>query len=205
MTYLYGLIDESYENQQVDDECRGLFGLECNKIGMFDRLLTQFLKHLKYFSSDEMCLKLRALHYHEYNKESFNITSYQSNVLYLLSELKGDCIRIDFCRENENSYESWTTSRYWYVGTPSHSDSKLYKREGDSALLQPLKSIIKKIENPTLDTDEISIPYLFRNKREGLKRSAYTLVEDGLQYQKDSYVMGSEDYMVRLKKKRKTE
>lgn len=156
---------------------------------------------MKYCASDEMCLKLRALHNHEYNKETFNISSYQSNALYLLSELKGECFRIDFIKDNDNIY-SWTTTKYYFVGTPSHSDSKLYKRDGDSTLVQPLKNIIKKIENPTLDTDDISIPYLFRNKREGLKRSAYTLVEDGLQYQKDSYVMGSEDYMVRLKRKK---
>uniref|UniRef100_A0A2P2MR97 Paired amphipathic helix protein Sin3-like 2 n=1 Tax=Rhizophora mucronata TaxID=61149 RepID=A0A2P2MR97_RHIMU len=208
MAALYNLLDGSVDNAKFEDECRAIIGNQSYVLFTLDKLIYKLVKQLQTVATDEMDHKL--LHLHEYEKSrkvgKFVDSVYHANARFLLHE--------------ENIY------RLEFSSSPSQLCIQLM----DNAVDKP--EVLQVSMDPNfaayLHNDYLSVfsgkkePHdiiLRRNKRRyvGLDEfSAVCMAMEGIQMFngleckiacnscKISYVLDTEDYFFRPKKKNGT-
>ncbi|XP_010477744.1 PREDICTED: paired amphipathic helix protein Sin3-like 3 [Camelina sativa] len=206
MTALYNLLDGTSENAKFEDDCRAIIGTQSYVLFTLDKLIHKFIKHLQGVAADEMDNKLLQLYAYEKSRKPETIFDavYYDNARVLLPD--------------ENIYRIECK-----LATPAKLSIQLMcngldKPDVTSVSIDPTFAAY-------LHNDFLSIQwnarenhriYLNRNKRKigGEDEQLYSTdgvkIKNGLECKiacsssKVSYVLETEDLLVRVKKRRKT-
>uniref|UniRef100_A0A7N0U8T1 Histone deacetylase interacting domain-containing protein n=1 Tax=Kalanchoe fedtschenkoi TaxID=63787 RepID=A0A7N0U8T1_KALFE len=206
---LYSLLDGSADNAKFEDDCRSLIGNNSYVLFTLDKLIYKLVKQLQSVASDEMDIKLLQLYDYEKSRKCENHVDsvYHENARILLHE--DNIYRFEFasslprlsiqlmdsCGEKpevaavsiEPNFASYLYNDF-LVAAPS-------KREPSGVLLQrnkrPLYARLDELSAMTESMDSVKMV-------------------NGLEYKivcnssKISYVLDTEDYFFRSKRKRKS-
>ncbi|XP_031480166.1 paired amphipathic helix protein Sin3-like 4 isoform X2 [Nymphaea colorata] len=88
MSVLYSLLDGSADNAKFEDDCRAIIGTQSYVLFTLDKLIFKLVKQLQAISSDEMDNKLLQLHAYEKSRASMRFVDsvYHENACVLLHE-----------------------------------------------------------------------------------------------------------------------
>ncbi|CAH8253403.1 unnamed protein product [Arabidopsis lyrata] len=206
MTALYNLLDGTSDNAKFEDDCRAIIGTQSYILFTLDKLIHKFIKHLQGVAADEMDNKLLQLYAYEKSRRPETIFDavYYDNARVLLPD--ENIYRIE-CR----------------LSTPAKLSIQLMcngldKPDVTSVSIDPtfaayLHNDFLSIQSNAREDRRI---YLNRNKRKvcGKDEQLYSTdgvkIKNGLECKiacgssKVSYVLETEDLLVRVKKRRKT-
>ncbi|KAL1218966.1 Paired amphipathic helix protein Sin3-like 3 [Cardamine amara subsp. amara] len=206
MTALYNLLDGTSDNSKFEDDCRAIIGTQSYVLFTLDKLIHKFIKHLQGVAADEMDNKLLQLYAYEKSRKPEKISDgvYYDNARVLLPD--------------ENIYRIECKSP-----TPAKLSIQLMcngldKADVTSVSIDPnfaayLHNDFLSIQSDARENRRI---YLKRNKRKigGDDEQLYST--DGVKFKngleckiacnssKVSYVLETEDLLVRVKKRSKT-
>ncbi|KAF3782414.1 Paired amphipathic helix protein Sin3-like 4 [Nymphaea thermarum] len=88
MSVLYSLLDGTADNAKFEDDCRAIIGTQSYVLFTLDKLIFKLVKQLQAISSDEMDNKLLQLHAYEKSRASMRFVDsvYHENACVLLHE-----------------------------------------------------------------------------------------------------------------------
>ncbi|KAI3716990.1 hypothetical protein L1987_68268 [Smallanthus sonchifolius] len=203
MSALYNLLDGSADNAKFEDDCRAILGNQSYVLFTLDKLIYKIVKQLQIVAGDEMDNKLLQLYEYEKSRkpEKFIDSVYYENAHVLLHE--------------ENIYRIQCSSGPSQL-TIQLMDDGSEKAEVVAVSVDP--SFAAYIHNDFLSVEtgrKQSGILMQRNKRQfsDLDESAAmegVRVVNGLEYKmscsssKISYVLDTEDYFSRVRRKRKS-
>ncbi|CAN6708712.1 unnamed protein product [Malus baccata var. baccata] len=208
MSALYNLLDGSVDNAKFEDECRAIIGNQSYILFTLDKLIYKFVKQLQTVASDETDNKLLQLYEYEKSRKTGKLVDsvYHENARVLIHE--------------ENIY------RLEFSSAPSRlsiqlMDSVSEKPEVFAVSMEP--NFASYLHNEFLPVfpgkKEPHGITLQRNKRKYAgqdESSAFCRAMDGVQLgngleckiacnsSKISYVLDTEDYFFRMRRKRRT-
>ncbi|KAM0958184.1 hypothetical protein ACFX13_023925 [Malus domestica] len=208
MSALYNLLDGSVDNAKFEDECRAIIGNQSYILFTLDKLIYKFVKQLQTVASDETDNKLLQLYEYEKSRKTGKLIDsvYHENARVLIHE--------------ENIY------RLEFSSAPSRlsiqlMDSVSEKPEVFAVSMEP--NFASYLHNEFLPVfpgkKEPHGITLQRNKRKYAgqdESSAFCRAMDGVQLvngleckiacnsSKISYVLDTEDYFFRMRRKRRT-
>ncbi|XP_020268792.1 paired amphipathic helix protein Sin3-like 4 [Asparagus officinalis] len=202
MEALYSLLSGSSDNTKFEDDCRAHIGTQSYVLFTLDKLIYKVVKQLQAVASDEMDNKLLQLHLYEKSRrpERFSDINYHENARVLLHD--------------ESIY------RFECTSNPARLSIQLMeygheKPEVTAVSIDPSFSTYLYEELLTNASDEeVTGVFLKRNKQkfgtdDFVKAMEGIEVFNGLEIKiscssyKASYVLDTEDYLVRMRKKRK--
>ena len=85
MQVLYSLLDGSVDNSKYEDECRALIGTQSYVLFTLDKLIFKLVKQLQAAATDDVALKLQALHAYEKAGETIDLV-YHANACVILHD-----------------------------------------------------------------------------------------------------------------------
>ncbi|XP_021604424.1 paired amphipathic helix protein Sin3-like 4 isoform X3 [Manihot esculenta] len=203
MSALYNLLDGSSDNTKFEDDCRAIIGTQSYVLFTLDKLIYKLVKQLQTVATDEMDNKLLQLYAYEKSRKPgrFFDVVYHENARVLLHD--------------ENIYRIECSS------TPTHLSIQLMDFEHDKPEVTAVSmdpNFAAYLHNDFLSVvpDKKEKPGIFlkRNKRRCVSHDECKATEgfqvfNGLECKiacnssKVSYVLDTEDFLFRTKKRRK--
>ncbi|KAM7468597.1 hypothetical protein LguiB_016159 [Lonicera macranthoides] len=205
MKVLYHLLDGSSDNSKFEDDCRALVGGQSYLLFTLDKLIYKIVKQLQTIAGDEIDNKLLQLHEYEKSRKRWRFVdvSYHANAHVILHD------------ENIYRIECLSEPTCLTLLLMDYGDDKpeAVSMEPDFAvyLNDDLLSLVPEEHNPEI--------FLRRNKRKyafGDEISAACQAMEGLivingleckitcSSSKIAYVLGTEDFLMRKGRKRRT-
>ncbi|XAR64997.1 hypothetical protein NMG60_11008924 [Bertholletia excelsa] len=207
MSALYNLLDGSSDNTKFEDDCRAVIGTQSYVLFTLDKLIYKLVKQLQAIATDEMDNKLLQLYAYEKSRKPgvFSDVVYHENARVLLHD------------DNIYRIQCFNPTRL-SIQLMDHSHDK---PEVTAVSMDPNFSgyLFNDFLSLAPDKKEKSGIFLRRNKRKyefGGEFSATSQAVEGLQVMsgleckiacnssKVSYVLDTEDFLYRVKKKRRT-
>ncbi|VFQ95207.1 unnamed protein product [Cuscuta campestris] len=206
MNNVFGLLDGSCDNAKFEDECRAIIGSQSYILFTLDKLIYKIAKQLQTIATEEMENKLLQLYIYEKSRSSatFCDVIYHENVRLLFP--------------NENIYRIECSSSAPTRVSIQLMDPEYDKHEvGGGAIEQHFASYLSGFLSSEPEKPKF---FLNRYKRKfgyedesSFKTKAMdeVLMVNGLECKiscktmKVSYVLGTEDFLLRKRKKRKTD
>ncbi|XP_010463539.1 PREDICTED: paired amphipathic helix protein Sin3-like 1 isoform X2 [Camelina sativa] len=210
MKVLYGLLDGSAENAKFEDECRAIIGNQSYMLFTLDKLIYKLVKQLQAIVADEMDNKLLQLYEYEKSRKPGRVIDsvYYENARVLLHEenvYRLECSSspsrlsiqlMDSIIEKPEAYAVSVDPTFAsYMQAEFLSTSSVKKEEGHNIVL-------KRNLRPYTGLDDLAA---LCKAMEGVE------VVNGLECKmscssyKISYVLDTEDFFHRKKKKKRTE
>lgn len=208
MELLYNLLDGTIENTKFEDDCRSLIGTQSYVLSTLDKLIYKLVKQLQTATTDEMSTKLLVLHSYEEGRApgGFVDLVYHANACVLLHE--DNIYRVEH-KAGENATPMLTVQLM--EGGPEKLDVPTGSIE--PAFSDYLSQFLNSIPEPMTDRHHV---FLGRNAKKATEESrsfspsSWTeciRVLNGLECKiscstsKVSYVLDTEDFFLRLKRK----
>lgn len=204
---LYNLLDGSSDNAKFEDDCRAIIGAQSYLLFTLDKLIYKIVKQLQTIATDEMESKLLLLYAYEISRNSstFSDVVYHENVRALVHD---ETIYRIACSSSKPARLSIQLMDYVY-DKPEVSAVSMDPNFA-AYLSNELLSVIPQKENSGV--------FLTRNKRKyGVRDETFTSeameglkIFNGLECKiacsssKVSYVLDTEDYLIRSRKRRRT-
>ncbi|KAL5725314.1 hypothetical protein ACHQM5_008470 [Ranunculus cassubicifolius] len=209
ITALYNLLDGSADNTKYEDECRAVIGTQSYVLFTLDKLIFKIVKQLQTVVGDEMDHKLLQLYTYEHSRRAgkFLDLVYHENARVLLHD--ENIYRFESVNSNETTRLS--------IQLMEHSN---VKHEVTAVTMEPNFSayLHNDFLSVTPNRKELHGVYLKRNKQklaggdesnDSCKSIEEVQISNGLECKiacsssKVSYVLDTEDYLIRVRKKRK--
>ncbi|KAL6143380.1 hypothetical protein ACLB2K_054075 [Fragaria x ananassa] len=207
MSALYNLLDGSADNAKFEDECRAIIGNQSYVLFTLDKLIYKFVKQLQAVATDEMDNKL--LHLYEYEKsrkkgklidsvyfENTRVLVHEENIYRLEFHSAPSRLSIQLMDSVSEKPEASAVSMEPNFSSYLHNDFlSLYpgKKEPHGITLQRNK-------RKFAGQDESSA---FSNAMEGVQLVNGLECKIACNSSKISYVLDTEDYFFRMRRKRR--
>ncbi|CAA0823407.1 Paired amphipathic helix protein Sin3-like 2 [Striga hermonthica] len=206
MSALFSLLDGSSDNSKFEDDCRSLIGNQSYVLFTLDKLIYKLVKQLQTVSSDEMDCRLLQLYEYEYSRkpekrvdsvyyENVHVLLHDENIYRLECTSSPTRLTMQLISDGNDKSETVTVSIDPNFASYLHNDylSVDHRKKESSKIM--LKRNLRKYAN----VDESNALYMATENAlimNGLecKMSASTL--------KISYVLDTEDYFIRLGRRR---
>ncbi|XP_042020797.1 paired amphipathic helix protein Sin3-like 3 isoform X2 [Salvia splendens] len=205
---LHSLLDGSSDNAKFEDDCRTIIGAQSYILFSLDKLIHKLVKQLQTIASEEMENKLIQLYSYERSRspKKFSDDIYHENARFLLPEdnlYRIECVPSPTCltvqlMKNEQdkpeetaiymdpSFAAYLNDELLAVGPERKGNHKIFLKRNKRKF-----STQDKVPDISRDTEQL-VTY---NGLE-IKVACNTL--------KAAYVIGTEDFLYRLSKRRKT-
>ncbi|XP_078148844.1 paired amphipathic helix protein Sin3-like 3 isoform X2 [Carex rostrata] len=203
MSALFSLLDGSSDNAKFEDDCRAIIGTQSYVLFTLDKLIYKVVKQLQAMVSDEMDNKLLQLYMYEKSRGpgKFSDTVYYENARVLMHD--ESIYRIECCLNPSELFIQLM--------------DVVEKPEATAVTIDPNFSsyLFKDFLHGEFNRKGIDTVYLSRNKRKSRDKDEISAsnkavkVTNGLEYKlmcatsKVSYVLDTEDFLIRKGKKRR--
>ncbi|XP_042010268.1 paired amphipathic helix protein Sin3-like 3 isoform X2 [Salvia splendens] len=206
---LHSLLDGSSDNAKFEDDCRTIIGAQSYILFSLDKLIHKLVKQLQTIASEEMENKLIQLYSYERSRSPRKFTDdiYHENARFLLPEdnlyriecvPSPTCLTVQLMKNEQDKPEE--TAIYMVPAFAAYLNDELLatapERKGKHRIFLKRNKRKFQSQDKISDTSKPKEQLVTHNGLE-IKVASNTL--------KASYVIGSEDFLYRLSKRRKTQ